>query len=70
MELGKSSSTHELAFEVCIGVNGWIWVHSKSTTNLILITNAIRNSQVMNDAQVRGMVRDLLSSVQTQTDNN
>eukprot|EP00978_Attheya_sp_CCMP212_P015214 scaffold39179_cov50-Attheya_sp.AAC.4 len=71
MELGKSSSAYDLiAFEVCIGVNGWIWVHSTSTTNLILITNAIRNSQVMNDAQVRGMVRDLLSSVQTQTDNN
>ena len=57
-ELGKS-----LAFEVCIGVNGWIWINSTRPEHTILIQNAIKNSQIMTEAQVRGMVKTLIQTV-------
>jgi exosome complex component RRP40 len=60
-ELGKS-----LAFEVCVGVNGWIWIHSTRPEHTILIQNAIKNSQVMTEAQVRGMVKTLIQTVHRQ----
>jgi len=60
-ELGKS-----LAFEVCIGVNGFIWIHSTRPEYTILIQNAIKNSQIMEEAQVRGMVKALIQTVQRQ----
>ncbi len=60
-ELSKS-----LAFEVCIGVNGWLWIHSTRPEYTILIQNAVKNSQVMTEAQVRGMVRSLIQTVNRQ----
>jgi exosome complex component RRP40 len=60
-ELSKS-----LAFEVCIGVNGWLWIHSTRPEYTILIQNALKNSQVMTEAQVRGMVRSLIQTVNRQ----
>lgn len=60
-ELSKS-----LAFEVCIGVNGWMWIHSTRPEYTILIQNAIKNSQVMTEAQVRGMVKSLVQTVNRQ----
>jgi len=56
--LGKS-----LAFEVAIGVNGVLWVHSYSPEHTILICNAIKNSEVMTPEQTRGMVKALLTTV-------
>jgi exosome complex component RRP40 len=60
-ELSKSVS-----FEVCIGVNGWLWVHSPRPEYTILIQNAILNSQVLTEAQVRGMVKSLVETVNRQ----
>ena len=60
-ELGKS-----IAFELCIGVNGFLWVHSTRPEYTILILNAIMNSQVLTEAQVRGMVKSLVDTVNRQ----
>jgi exosome complex component RRP40 len=64
-ELGKS-----LVFEVCIGVNGWIWIHSTRPEHTILIQNAIKNSQIMTEAQVRGMVKSLIQTVHQQIESD
>jgi exosome complex component RRP40 len=61
-ELGKTS--YNLAFEVCVGVNGMLWVHSSRPEYTILIQNAILNSQVLTEGQVRGMVKSLVDTVQ------
>lgn len=60
-ELSKS-----LSFEVCIGVNGFLWVHSPRPEYTILIQNAITNSQVLTESQVRGMVKSLVETVNRQ----
>lgn len=56
----------KLKFEVCVGVNGWIWVHSERPEYTILIVNAIANSEVMTVEQVRAMVKALVDTVQKQ----
>jgi len=50
----------KLAFEVAIGVNGFLWVHSRLPEYTILIQNAIKNSEVLTEAQVRAMVKSLV----------
>lgn len=60
-ELAKS-----VAFEVAIGVNGFLWIHSRRPEYTIMIQNAIQNSQVLTDEQVRGMVKSLVSTVEKQ----
>ena len=60
-ELSKS-----IAFELCVGVNGFVWVHSTRPEYTILILNAIVNSQVLTEAQVRGMVKSLVHTVNRQ----
>lgn len=57
---------HKLAFEVAVGVNGFVWVHSHHPEHTILIQNAIRNSEVLTEPQVRGMVQSLVYTVQKQ----
>lgn len=50
-------------FEICIGVNGYVWVHSERPEYTILILNAIQNSEVMTETQVRAMVKALVKTV-------
>jgi len=50
-------------FEVAVGVNGMLWVHSAEPEYTIMIVNAIRNSEVMTPEQVRGMVKALVKTV-------
>lgn len=54
--LGRS-----LAFELAIGVNGRVWVHSKSTRDTIIISNAILNSHRMPAPLIEQMVSKLVS---------
>lgn len=63
LELSKS-----ISFEVCVGVNGYLWVHSSRPEYTILILNAIMNSQVLTEAQVIGMVKSLVDTVNRQID--
>jgi exosome complex component RRP40 len=60
-EISKS-----IAFEVGVGVNGWLWIHSPRPEYTIMIQNAIMNSQVLTEAQVRGMVKSLVETVNRQ----
>lgn len=55
-----------IPFEICIGVNGFLWIHSSRPEYSILIQNAIINSEVLTEAQVRGMVTSLLETVNRQ----
>ncbi len=57
-ELGKL-----LPFEIAVGQNGRVWVHSNSSTHTILATNAILNSEFLSPAQTRDMVQQLLKRV-------
>lgn len=57
--LGKSG----LKFEICIGANGYVWVNSERPEYTILILNAIKNSEVMTESQIRGMVKALVNTV-------
>ena len=52
-----------MKFEICIGVNGYVWVHSERPEYTILILNAIQNSEVMTETQVRTMVKTLVKTV-------
>uniref|UniRef100_A0A7S4DH56 Ribosomal RNA-processing protein 40 n=1 Tax=Lotharella globosa TaxID=91324 RepID=A0A7S4DH56_9EUKA len=49
-----------LKFEVAVGLNGKVWVNSGSEIETILITNAILNSEFMNDAQTENMIQLLV----------
>ena len=77
--LGSSSSNDEnivldelakhaqkIPFEVAIGVNGLVWIHSTKEEYTILIQNAIQNSNVLNAEQIRAMVKNLIDIVQAQ----
>lgn len=59
-ELGE----RKIPFEICVGVNGMLWVHSSRPKWTILIQNAIVNSQVLTESQVVGMVKSLVDTVQ------
>jgi exosome complex component RRP40 len=59
-------ATCKLAFEVAIGVNGFLWIHSAVSEHTILIQNAIQNSEVLTDTQVRAMVKSLVYMVEKQ----
>ncbi|KAJ2160506.1 exosome non-catalytic core subunit rrp40 [Coemansia sp. RSA 552] len=55
--LGKS-----LPFEVAVGVNGRVWLDAESPQKTVLVANAIRNSEFLDAAQCRQMVRELLGA--------
>ena len=59
----QSLSNSGLKFEICIGVNGYVWVHSERPEYTILILNAIQNSEVMTEPQTRAMVKALVDTV-------
>lgn len=53
----------KIPFEVAIGVNGVVWIHSGEPDHTILVQNAIQNSHVLTESQVRGMVQQLVYTV-------
>ena len=55
-----------LAFELAIGVNGLLWIHSATPEYTVAILNAIKNSEVLSEEQVRSMVKALVYTVQKQ----
>jgi exosome complex component RRP40 len=54
------------AFEIAVGVNGYLWIHSRLPEYTIMIQNAIQNSEVMTENQVRAMVKSLVTTVEKQ----
>lgn len=57
---------HNIAFELAVGVNGLVWVHSTHMEYTIMIMNAIQNSEIMTEPQVRAMVKSLVYTVHKQ----
>mmetsp|Transcript_7217 Transcript_7217/g.9378 ORF Transcript_7217/g.9378 Transcript_7217/m.9378 type:complete len:310 (-) Transcript_7217:159-1088(-) len=67
--LWDSVSKHELtsAFEIAIGVNGLIWLHaSPSPQAIVVLQNAILNSQLLTPEQTAGMVQQLVHTMRKQ----
>ena len=52
-----------IPFEIALGMNGRIWIHSKSVRNTIAIMNALSNSEFMTEAQMRTMVIRLVGAL-------
>jgi exosome complex component RRP40 len=52
-----------ISFEIAIGVNGMVWVNSPEPEITIMILNAIKNSEVMPEDKVRGMVKVMVKNV-------
>jgi exosome complex component RRP40 len=52
-----------IPFEICIGVNGVLWVNAPRPEYTILVLNAVQNSEVLTEYQVRGMVKRLVETV-------
>ena len=49
-----------IPFEIAVGVNGMVWINSSEPEITITILNAIKNSEVMNDEQIRGVVKKMV----------
>jgi len=54
-----------IAFELCVGVNGIVWVHSTRPEYTILVLNAIRNSEFLTKEQIRHMVKSLVTYIKS-----
>ena len=48
-----------LQYEVAVGLNGRVWVNADSPTKIILVTNAISNSEFLTPAQTETLVAKL-----------
>ena len=57
-----------LAFEICVGTNGMVWVHSEAPEYTVLICTAVKNSEIMTEEQIRGMVKQLVATVRSSMD--
>jgi exosome complex component RRP40 len=63
-ELAKQRA--KIPFEVAIGVNGYLWINSDKAEYIVLIQNAIQNSNVLTAEQTRAMVKNLIYVVEKQ----
>jgi exosome complex component RRP40 len=61
-ELASYSQT--IQFELAVGVNGFVWIHSTRAEYTIMIQNAIQNSAVMTSEQIRSMVKSIVYTVE------
>ncbi|KAF9961444.1 exosome non-catalytic core subunit rrp40 [Modicella reniformis] len=50
-------------FETVIGMNGKIWVDSESPKKIILICNAIKNSEFLSDTECKTMVKTVIEKL-------
>ena len=49
-----------MQYEVAVGLNGRVWVNADSPTKIILVANAISNSEFLNPAQTDTLVSRLV----------
>ena len=57
--LGKA-----LQFELAVGQNGHIWVHSPKPMTTIIVTNTLPKGEFLSDAQAELIVKRIVSSMQ------
>ncbi|KAL3771449.1 hypothetical protein ACHAW5_000104 [Stephanodiscus triporus] len=55
-------------FEIAVGTNGVVWVNAPEPRITIMIVNAIKNSEVMAEDLVRGMVKIMVKNVKKESD--
>ncbi|XP_010251261.1 PREDICTED: putative exosome complex component rrp40 isoform X1 [Nelumbo nucifera] len=55
----------KLSFEIAIGLNGRVWVNAASPSTVILVSNAIMNSESLSGVQQRIMVEKLMQKFQS-----
>ncbi|KAK4375651.1 hypothetical protein RND71_006328 [Anisodus tanguticus] len=53
----------KLAFEIAVGLNGGVWVNAEHKSSIILVANAIMNSESLTPVQQKIMVERLLDRV-------
>ncbi|KAK9840562.1 hypothetical protein WJX81_001359 [Elliptochloris bilobata] len=53
-----------LAFELAVGQNGRVWVGNADSSTVVLVANALANSERLSPGQAHLMVKKLLASVQ------
>ncbi|XP_028119503.1 putative exosome complex component rrp40 [Camellia sinensis] len=54
----------KLSFEIAVGLNGRVWVNVEAPSTVILVSNAIMNSESLSGVQQKIMVEKLLQRVQ------
>ncbi|KAK9867474.1 hypothetical protein WJX84_006859 [Apatococcus fuscideae] len=53
-----------LQFELAVGLNGHIWVHSPKPTTTIIVTNTLPKGEFLSDAQAEMVVKRIVSTMQ------
>ena len=53
-----------MPFEICVGLNGRVWINSPSPKYTILVANAIQSAEALTDKQTAALVRDLLARLE------
>ncbi|KAE8681310.1 PNAS-3 related isoform 2 [Hibiscus syriacus] len=54
----------KLSFEIAVGLNGRVWVNAASPDTIVVVANAIMNSESLSTAQQIIMVEHLLKNIQ------
>ncbi|XP_002511406.3 putative exosome complex component rrp40 [Ricinus communis] len=55
----------KLSFEIAVGINGRVWVNATSPSTIIVVANAIMNSETLSAVQQKIMVDNLLDKIRT-----
>jgi exosome complex component RRP40 len=61
LALGK-----HIPYEIAVGMNGRIWVNSSNVESIILVANAIQNSEYLNKDQVEQMIAKIVQNIKHQ----
>ncbi|EEF52008.1 Exosome complex exonuclease RRP40, putative [Ricinus communis] len=55
----------KLSFEIAVGINGRVWVNATSPSTIIVVANAIMNSETLSAVQQKIMVDNLLDKIRS-----
>jgi exosome complex component RRP40 len=58
LALGK-----HIPYEIAIGMNGRIWVKSENVEYIILVANAIQNSEYLSKDQIEQMIEKIIERI-------
>lgn len=50
-------------FEIAVGLNGFIWINSTSSKQIIAVSNAIKQSKLLTDDQCRSLAMEISKAV-------
>lgn len=53
-----------LQFELAVGLNGHVWVHSPKPMTTIIVTNTLPKGEFLSDAQADLVVKRIVTSMQ------